>query len=566
MSEVSWIQRAFETVRGQQAAKPTTLHAAEMDEHPATTTDFVYFMDDTNVLAIDEDYVDPSHWPPEKSVVILSEAFFHSMQGAFHFVLREEFLQRAFSFSGKGSTPSSWTQRRWLSLANLVWAIGSKWLQITEMADQDNHGEHLLYYARARALGLDHRVMFDHPDIERVQGIGLLAFYLFVNGSITRAWNTLGHATRHATALGLHLRITDPRVSEADKARRARTWYSLYSLEILIAEITGRPKSIFLSDVTIPIDHFWSVPREVQEFSGQVDNLQSPAGSRKIWLEYLNACRNASQMTGGVVPWKSFASVGRSIPTSYLPQRLYLCRLSDKIASQMYSGTSEDSWYEVQRKMGNLQTELRAWAENLPQELALQGQDPTDTDPRIKIELAMYYQSVEMILNRPCLCEVIIEDESIHSKEFNRSSARACVHAAMSMLSLMPDYPTAHEAYQLLPWWTLLHFVTQAASVLLLELALGAPHFRDEIPQVVTYLRKAMAYLWCMSNNSLSCYRAWRIFRQLLTEVMERHDDLDMTDVPSEAPPPATWNEELEKLTVKSFANPKHGFAEPMQQ
>jgi hypothetical protein len=26
----------------------------------------------------------------------------------------------------------------------------------------------------------------DHPDIERVQSIGLLAFYLLINGSITR--------------------------------------------------------------------------------------------------------------------------------------------------------------------------------------------------------------------------------------------------------------------------------------------------------------------------------------------------------------------------------------------
>ncbi|KIW28114.1 hypothetical protein, variant [Cladophialophora immunda] len=563
MSEISWIQRGFETVRGHTAPNHGLLHAAEMDEDPVTTTDFIYFMDDINVLSVDEDYVDQYHWPNDDSLVILSEAFFHCMQGAFHFVLREEFLQRANSFSGKGTAPS-WRNRRWLALANLVWAIGAKWLKITQLADGDSNGEHLTYFARARALGLDHRVMFDHPDIERVQGIGLLAFYLLVNGSITRAWNTLGHATRHATALGLHLKITDPAVSELDKVRRARTWYSLYSLEILIAEITGRPKSIFLTDVTIPIDLFYSVPKEMQQFSAQIDNFRSPDASRKIWLDYLNRGRNVSQMTGGVVPWKSFASVGRGAPTSYLPQRLYLCRLSDKIASQMYTGTSEDSWFQIQRKIGNLQSELRAWADQLPPELALQGEESADIDPRSKIELRLYYHSVEMILHRPCLCEVIIEDESSRSKEFNRSSARACVHAAMSMLSLMPDYPTAHEAYQLLPWWALLHFVAQAAAVLLLELALDARHFPDEIPQVVMYLRKAMSYLWCMSEGSLSCHRAWRIFRQLLTEVLERHEELDMMDVPAEAPPPPRWNDKLEELTVKAFASRKHGISPPM--
>ncbi|KIW75157.1 hypothetical protein Z517_11929 [Fonsecaea pedrosoi CBS 271.37] len=564
MSEISWIQRGFETVRGHNLANAGLPHAAEMDENLATTTDFIYFMDDINVLAVDEDYVDQYYWPATESLVILSEAFFHCMQGAFHFVLREEFLQRAYSFSGKGTAPT-WRKRRWLAMANLVWAIGAKWLQITQLADKDTNGDHLLYYARARALGLDHRVMFDHPDIERVQGIGLLSFYLLVNGSITRSWNTLGHAIRHATALGLQLKVTDPRVSESDKSRRARTWYSLYSLEVLIAEMTGRPKSIFLSDVTIPIDLFWSVPQETEQFSDKIDNIFSPADSKKMWLEYLNASRNISQMTGGVVPWKSFAAVGRGIPTSYLPHRLYLCQLSDKVAAQMYSGTSEDSWSQIQDKIGNLQTELKNWVEQLPPELTLQSQDSViDTDPRTKLELGMYHHSVEMILHRPCLCEVIIGDESKQSKEFNRSSARACVHAAMAMLSLMPDYPTAHEAYQLLPWWSLLHFVAQATSVLLLELALDGRHFEDEIPQVVTYLRKAMSYLWCMSEGSLSCYRAWRIFRQLLTEVMERHE-YDLADIPAEAPPPPRWNEELEDLTVKAFKGRRDSFPSPME-
>ncbi|EXJ60048.1 hypothetical protein A1O7_04197 [Cladophialophora yegresii CBS 114405] len=553
MSEISWIQRAFETVRGYRDDNPGRVHAAEMDVNIATTSDFIYFMDDTNVLGVDEDYVDQYHWPAKESMVLLSEAFFHAMQGAFHFVLREQFLQQAYQFSGTGQHPS-WSKRHWLALANLVWAIGSKWLQITKLNEPDSDDDHLIFYARARALGLDHRVMFDHPDVDRVQGIGLLSFYLLINGSITRAWNTLAHGTRHATALGLHLKVTDESVGELERARRARTWYSLYSLEILIAEMTGRPKSIFLIDVTIPIDLFWSVPQEILEFSGQVDHFLSPDSSRKLWLEYLHAGRNISQMTGGMMPWKSFASVGRNIPTSYLPHRLHLCRLSDKVAAQMYSGTSGDSWSEIQSKIGNLQAELRQWAEDLPEELSFQGQQHADTDPRIKIELGMYYHSVGMILNRPCLCEINIKNESARSQEFNRSAARACVHAAMSMLALMPDYPTAHEANQLLPWWSLLHFVVQATTVLLLELALDAQHFRDEVPQLVTYVRKAMGYLWCMTEGSLSAYRAWRILHQLLTEVSMRHEDLDLTDIPTQAPPPAGWNDHLEEATVQAFS------------
>jgi len=123
----------------------------------------------------------------------------------------------------------------------------------------------------------------------------------------------------------------------------------------------------------------------------------------------------------------------------------------------------------------------------------------------------------------------------------------------MSMLAIMPDYPTAHEAYQLLPWWTLLHFVAQAAAVLLLELALDAQHLRKEVAQIVTSLRKAMSYLWCMAETSLSAYRALRIFRQLLTEVMERNENLDMTDMPTEAVPPPGWNHVFEAVTMRAL-------------
>jgi hypothetical protein len=185
MSEISWIQRAFEIVRGAVTASPADAYVDELDEYVVTTADYSYFMDDTNVLAIDEDFVDQHHWPPPQSIVLLSEAFFHAIQGATCFILREEFLQDAFQFS-LSDRRVSWKQMRWMAMANLVWAIGSKWLQMAKLHDSTLMEDHVVYYARARALGLDHRVVFDHPDIERIQGIGLLSFYLLINGSISR--------------------------------------------------------------------------------------------------------------------------------------------------------------------------------------------------------------------------------------------------------------------------------------------------------------------------------------------------------------------------------------------
>ena len=97
----------------------------------------------------------------------------------------------------------------------------------------------------------------------------------------------------------------------------------------------------------------------------------------------------------------------------------------------------------------------------------------------------------------------------------------------MSLLAIMPDCPTALEAYQLLPLWTLLHFVAQATALLLLELALNAQHLPNEVMQIVTSLCKAIGYLWCMTEGSVTAYRAWRIFRQLLTVVKGGLEDLE---------------------------------------
>ena len=349
--------------------------------------------------------------------------------------------------------------------------------------------------------------------------------------------------------------MTDPSISQEDRERRTRTWYSLYSLEVFLAEITGRPKSISLLDVTVDIKTLQGPEDDAGEPPYRFSNVSSHTESRKTWIDFLNLDRDTPQgMTGGIMPWKSFASVGQSAPPSHFPQRLLLCQLSDRIASQLYSGALDDTWSQVQRKIGELQTELRRWEEKLPESLTIQSKGPTDSDPRVKIELNMYYHSLQMILHRPCLCTVVIENESDRSREFNRSCARACVHAAMSMLAIMPSNPSAHEAYQLLPWWTLLHYVAQTASVLLLELSLDCQHFEGEVGEVTEYLRKAMAYLWCMTEGSPSAYRAWRIFRRVLTDVSRRYEDLNVADIPEQARVPERWTAADEELLDDTFS------------
>ena len=86
-------------------------------------------------------------------------------------------------------------------------------------------------------------------------------------------------------------------------------------------------------------------------------------------------------------------------------------------------------------------------------------------------------------------------DESVGSVDFNILHAKACVEAAMHMLSAMPDNPIAIEVFQILPWWSLLYYVCQAAAVLLLELCLSIQYMGGESKVVFSATRKALNYL-----------------------------------------------------------------------
>ncbi len=135
---------------------------------------------------MDEDLVNALQPPSSAAISVLSEAFFQASEPILNLVAKAQFLERSTEVV-HGLNNMSWEQRRWLASANLMWAIGAKWLHMARLEDEDLGFEnHLVYYARARALGLDHRIVQDHPNVGGVQALGLLSFYLWVNGSINR--------------------------------------------------------------------------------------------------------------------------------------------------------------------------------------------------------------------------------------------------------------------------------------------------------------------------------------------------------------------------------------------
>ena len=188
-SEISWLQRAQEQMAFQEVDIDRT--PGEPDEHHPHGSYMDYHMDEANLLAVDEDTVNPMEVPPLPIAKALATAYFKTVHNSFPLVAKDVFMDILIS-QFHVQPPLSWEGRRWLSMANIIFAVGAKWMYLTRARHADiqapniGPGDHIVYYARARSLGLDHRLIMDHPLLEQIQALGILGLYLIVNHQISR--------------------------------------------------------------------------------------------------------------------------------------------------------------------------------------------------------------------------------------------------------------------------------------------------------------------------------------------------------------------------------------------
>lgn len=285
---------------------------------------------------------------------------------------------------------------------------------------------------------------------------------------------------------------------------RSRTWWSLYALEQLLGDFTGRPTSILDSDIAIPLD----VAKESEEASPRSPGFSLPEAAQQVLLDRPPAGLRALQYP--------------SHP--YFVWRVRLSILGHRIRSLLYSSSQmSKTWSRFQQSIREFDQQLTQWSAELPKDLRLSWGVDIQSAERYggqlldRFELAMSYQSTRMILFRPCLCHLdgVIPHESALSRNFNQEAAVACVSAARNMLSLLPDEAINAHASKMLPWWSLLHYINQAGAVLLLELCLKGDHMPSQVDQLFTDIGKIMRWLAEMAADSLSAWRSWKIFRKL---------------------------------------------------
>lgn len=348
--------------------------------------------------------------------------------------------------------------------------------------------------------------------------------------------------------LGLHLRTVDDPIYHARFAERARLWYSLYSLEVAISGALGKVASTCLAYSSVSVDLLEGPPCDEQwDYSASDD-------TRALWLDFLRRPRNNPRiMRGDRLAWQDIQYIGYGAPRQYLSSRARLSVIKNGITTELYLPCPSNTWAMTQEKIGRWHNQLLEWKENLtvsmkfPSNLALGG------DPRAKIDLTLYYYSIQMILFRQCLCHPQLPSGSASSKEITFWNATNCVYAAASLMDVLPEDPTAHEAYQLLPCWDLLYYLGQALSVFTMRLCFNKEHGANSTVLMKPRIRKAMAYLLCLSASSLSAYKEWRIFRQLLLVLNSRGEDIDIKDIKMNVNIPIGWSVADEALLIEEL-------------
>jgi hypothetical protein len=329
------------------------------------------------------------------------------------------------------------------------------------------------------------------------------------------------------------------------KQLRSRTWWSLYGLEQLLGDFTGRPTSILDSDIAIPLD-FPSVSVPAPQ---RPQRPQTTGAAQQALLDPSPPNLHSLQASSYL----------------YFVSRIRLSIIGHKIRSSLYSsGQMNDAWSRVQQSIRDFDQELTQWLAALPEELSLpQGVDIGSSERRggqllDSFELAMSYQSIRMILFRPCLChlEGVIPHESTVSQNFSQEAAISCVSAARALLDLLPNDAAALHASKMLPWWSLLHYLTQAGAVLILELCLKAQHMPAQVAQLLRDIGKIMAWLEEMAADSLSAWRSWKIFRKLSSQAAAGVG-IDVI-LPEDIQKPPGWKPAYEQLFSQTLSVPLH--------
>ncbi|KAL2003718.1 hypothetical protein VTN02DRAFT_2621 [Thermoascus thermophilus] len=545
-SEITWLQKLGKELNHESDSQPEACSdgvqngqsspslASSSDPSVASSS---YFLDDLNIAVRTQ--VDAYEVPSRETAGKLFNAYLTSVHPTFPIIGISTFVSQYQLFF---SQPSVKPGNKWLAILNLIFAIAARYSHVVQAEWRDQEDDHQAYFSRARILSMEDQ-LFEHPDLQQLQVEGLASFYLLSIGQINRSWKLCGSAVRGAEALGLHLRNVGIYTSDTSKEIRYRVWWSLYTIEHLLSVMTGRPSCIVDSTCTTPLP----VPFDESDFQKEeVAQLISNPSRKSSTVQDRAADSNTPapdqmEATNTEAPTSKVSEIGsaewlKSLPPSmslYFLQFSTLTSIAKRVNIKLYSAEAVQSpWPSIEFTIQSLMLETDSWLSNLPEPYDFTSLQTSQSILSQRMSLAFLFYSIKTAITRPCLCRL----DPGHSQgnkayDFCSKTAAECVESACHMLKLLPDTPDAVLLHKISPWWCILHYLMQATTVLLLELAFRAQHVPEKAETVSKATKKAIEWLYDMSKSSTASYRAWKLCDDFLHRLAP-HVGIDVSDLP----------------------------------
>ncbi|KAF2643292.1 hypothetical protein P280DRAFT_422007 [Massarina eburnea CBS 473.64] len=514
-----------------EALRQRQTHNSTYQQH---TSMFNFNLDDE---AVDMDFmVDPLALPTIDIANRLVRCYIDNVHNSVPILPKKAFTNEFFHHyaSIAQETPHMLSQK-WQAMLNLVFAIGAVYSHLTEADWRGDERDHFVYYSRAWALSLKDPWWFSHPDLQQTQITGLLAIYYLAIGHTNRSWVVIGMAVRSGFGLGLHVRNEDRTATFVKKEVLARTWWGLYTLEMLLSVITGRP--------SVGIESYCSVslPLPISDDEFEETRIQALFGT---WARPTTTKEPVS-LGGSSEPPPTGSIRDPSNSGTYLTSTVKLVEISQRVLTEIYSpGVKRESWKQVQQTISEILEQLESWASSLPPGLSVTPHQHGGGDHVMTYErnnLKVFYHSTKILTTRPCICRLDrrIPNQSKSSNDSNEKTAAICVTSAKAITALLPDAllpeniaTERYRIYETFPWWAVVHYIMQSLAILMLELSHEASS-RDEQSDTMTALKKLVRWLRTLRGNNGMARRAHSIVLDILKKMAARIP-IDIADLLAE--------------------------------
>ncbi|KAH8434230.1 CeGAL family transcription factor [Aspergillus melleus] len=339
-----------------------------------------------------------------------------------------------------------------------------------------------------------------------------------------RAWFLCGSALRRAFALGLHLRNVRGCTLDSREIRY-RVWWSLYTLEHRLCVMTGRlstvPDNVLTTPLLLPFDEGDFSKEEVQRLLAR----SAPSPNQLAPVAGVSKSSTSGAIKQDAASDGSHASPSCSL---YFTQLVKLTFIAKKMSNKLYNPESVPSlWSGIKYAMHDLIRELEAWLMNLPKPYDFSSPTNTSSLGTERMTLALLFYSTKLAITRPCLGPSDPEQEGQNDRDFCKKMAVDCVESACHVIRLLPEPPDTDALYSLFPWWSIIHFLMQATSVLFIEASLNYEHIPQKMPMVSRAIKKSLEWMSVMSKTSATASRARKVcehFLERLDIVLESED------------------------------------------